>query len=104
MNIYVGHEGKDKETGESIGPEIYLRPGKQFREVSEYLMDFPTKAGGKLSPFMIELARQVTKHGPGSGYPTPWAKEEKGGYHVEGTPIEYCRDANPIFPAPLCRG
>jgi len=68
LNIFIGRN-KD-------GTERYLRMGKQFREVLEWGIDPLMKVGAKLSPVLRETIRQVSKHDPGSGYPTPWAEED----------------------------
>ena len=68
LNIFVGFN--------EDGTKKYLRMGKQFREVLEWGQDPLHKLGAKLSPTVREAMRQLTKHDPGSGYPTPW--KDKG--------------------------
>jgi len=68
LNIFIGMNPD--------GTERYLRMGKQFREVLEWGLDPIKKVGAKLSPVARETVRQITAHGPGSGYPTEWAEQE----------------------------
>ena len=68
LDLFIGRN-KD-------GTERYLRRGKQFREVLEWGIEPEKKVGGKLSPINREGIRQVTKHDPGSGYPTEFAEKE----------------------------
>lgn len=57
------------------GSERYLRTGKQFREVMEWGEKPIQKFGSKMSPVAREGIRQLTKHDPGSGFPTKFARE-----------------------------
>ncbi len=68
LNIFIG---KNED-----GTEKYLRMGKQFREVMEWGYEPEKKVGAKLSPLLRESMRQITKHDPGSGYPTEFEEME----------------------------
>jgi len=72
LNVYAG---KNED-----GTERYLRMGKQFREVLEWVENPPQgtleKLGSKSSPMVREGIRQFSSHDPGSGFPTDWAELE----------------------------
>ena len=68
LNIFMGRN--------EDGTEKYLRMGKQFREVMEWGYEPVKKLGAKLSPVIRETMRQITRHDPGSGYPTEFAETE----------------------------
>jgi hypothetical protein len=68
LNIYFG-QNPDR-------TERYIRLGKQFREVMEWVKEPEKKVGAKLSPAARLLARQVAKHDPGSGFPTEYAEQD----------------------------
>lgn len=58
------------------GTERYLRLGKQFRELPEWIMRPEEKLGSKLGPMAKETLKQFTKHDPGSGFPSEFADEK----------------------------
>ena len=58
------------------GTKRFIRLGKQFREVIEWLYEPEKKLGAKLSPALREAMRQFTKHDPGSGFPTKFEEQE----------------------------
>ena len=68
LNIFAGRN--------EDGTEKYIRMGKQFREVMEWGIEPEKKLGAKLSPVLREGMRQITRHDPGSGYPTEFADED----------------------------
>lgn len=56
------------------GTKKYLRWGKQFRELLEYLEKPDEKLAGKLSPIIQEGFKQLTKKSP-SGFPTEFDEQ-----------------------------
>lgn len=101
------------------GTERYLRTGKQFREVMEWGEDPLGKAGAKMSPILREGIRQLSKHDPGSGFPTEFAKDaiwspeslKKRGISLISLPIPFSlrsfvsdRPANFMFTWPTSKG
>jgi hypothetical protein len=69
LNMFAGHN--------EDGTERYIRMGKQFREVMGLAMNPVRYLGAKLAPALRESIRQITAHGPGSGFPTEWAEEDE---------------------------
>ena len=101
------------------GTERYLRTGKQFREVMEWGEDPLGKAGAKMSPVLREGIRQLSKHDPGSGFPTEFAKDaiwspeslKKRGISLISLPIPFSlrsfvsdRPKNFMFTWPTSKG
>lgn len=72
LDIFMGHEDYDA-NGNPIGPERYIKIGKQFREPIEWAMKPARKFGSKLAPPLRETIRQLSGHDPGSFYPTKFA-------------------------------
>lgn len=68
LNIFAGFNAD--------GTKRYVRTGKQFKEALEWMIKPEEKLGGKLSPVLREGLAQLTKHEPGSGFPTEFAEEE----------------------------
>ena len=68
LNVYLGQNPD--------GTKRYVRMGKQFREVMEWGFDPSKKMGYKMSPVLREAVTQITKHDPGSGFPTDFADKE----------------------------
>jgi hypothetical protein len=66
LDIYAGQNPD--------GTEKYIRMGKQFREVYDWMSEPINTLGKKLSPSLREGLRQLTKHDPGSGFPTDYAE------------------------------
>lgn len=60
---------------EGEGQEVYLRLGKQFRELYEMMTQSLTKSGGKMSPVMQVFFEQFTGAAPGSGFPAEWKRK-----------------------------
>ena len=69
LNIFIGYNNDDP-TGLTKGTKRYLRTGKQFKEVLEWMEDPLTKLGSKLNPNLAEFFRQSTRVNFGSGFPT----------------------------------
>ena len=67
LNIFAGYN--------EDGTKRYVRTGKQFKEALEWVIKPEEKLGGKLSPVVRESLAQLTKHEPGSGYPTEFEEE-----------------------------
>ncbi len=65
LNIFAGFNDD--------GTEKYIRMGKQFREVMEWLYEPELKLGAKLAPVTRQVIAQFSKHDPGSGFPTSYA-------------------------------
>ncbi len=76
MDIFIGRNNDGPFGTKEGSTERYLRMGKQFREVLEWGIKPVEKLGSKLAPVTRESIRQITKHDPGSGYPTPWGDEK----------------------------
>lgn len=72
--IFVGRGG----VGKNIEGErkTYLRFGKQITEPLRYFTEPLHILGSKTAPALGEIIRQFTKHDPGSGWPTAYAKED----------------------------
>lgn len=111
LDIFIGHNPD--------GTERYLRTGKQFREVLEYGIDPIQKIGSKMSPVAREGIRQLTKHDPGSGFPTKFAETDmwspeglkERGISLIKSPIPFSlrsyvsdRPANFMFTWPTSKG
>lgn len=68
LNIFAGFN--------EDGTKRYIRTGKQFKEALEWITKPEEKLGGKLSPVVRESLAQLTKHEPGSGYPTEFEQDD----------------------------
>jgi hypothetical protein len=91
------------------GEELYLRLGKQFRESWELITKPLDKIGGKLSPILQTVTKQVFGSAPGSGFPAEWKRRPhesaiklRAKEFVEGQlPFSLRSFLDPERPAPL---
>ncbi|KKM02378.1 hypothetical protein LCGC14_1785000, partial [marine sediment metagenome] len=76
------------EADKKNGRRWYIRPGKQFREVTRYLSSPVDIIGPKMSPLMHIFVEQITGHQAGQwGWEMPWVRDELRWYQDIGTRI-----------------
>jgi hypothetical protein len=71
-----GHESDVFGGYNEDGTKVYYKVGKQFTEVLTWFTKPNEIVGSKLAPVLRESVRQLTKHDPGSGFPTKFADKE----------------------------